>query len=132
MILKLTTSKTQRLIVGFVCLFLVQTSSLRADDIDFERDILPIFKENCFDCHGPDEQESEFRVDSRVALLKGGDLGEPAIVPGDISKSVLITAITYEDSDLAAVSCIRPGFRPPELRSPAFSPPKACLPTTTM
>ena len=73
---------------------------MSAQDIEFERDILPIFKESCLDCHGPDEQESGFRVDSRLALLKGGDYGEPALVPGDVDKSVLINAVTYEDSDL--------------------------------
>ncbi len=95
-----TNSKTLRLITGVACAFLFLIPLLHADEIDFHRDILPILKENCFDCHGPDEQESEFRVDNRVSLLKGGDLGEPAVVPGDIAKSVLITAVSYEDSNL--------------------------------
>ncbi len=88
------------LIVGAVSMLLILTTSLNADEVDFERDILPIFKESCFDCHGPDEQESGFRIDSRVALLKGGDYGEPAVVPGEIEKSILITAVGYEDADL--------------------------------
>lgn len=81
-----------------VTLFLGKAAT--ADEIDFERDVLPIFKESCADCHGADEQESGFRVDSRVALLKGGDWGEPAVVPGDVEKSLLITAISYDDSSL--------------------------------
>jgi len=92
-------SKFRTTIVALFCLFAF-SESLFADDIDFEKDILPIFKESCIDCHGPDEQESSFRVDSRVGLLKGGDWGEPGIVPGDLTKGLLISAIGYEDSNL--------------------------------
>ncbi|MFK7769052.1 MAG: PSD1 and planctomycete cytochrome C domain-containing protein [Mariniblastus sp.] len=87
------------LTVVFACVSFSQVSISLSDEIDFERDIMPIFKESCVDCHGPEEQESGFRVDSRPALLLGGDYGEPAIVPGDIAKSLLITAVEYEDSD---------------------------------
>ncbi|WP_372717196.1 DUF1553 domain-containing protein [Novipirellula sp.] len=70
------------------------------DEIDFQRDIQPIFNESCVDCHGPDEQESNFRVDSRVALLTGGDYGDPGIVPGNAASSLLISAVSYDDPDL--------------------------------
>lgn len=85
---------------ALICSWASQCSNLRSAEIDFNRDILPILTASCLDCHGPDEQESKFRVDSRVALLKGGDLGVPAIKPGDIAKSPLIKAITHEDPDL--------------------------------
>src|SRR5262249_18301741 len=39
------------------------------------------------------------RLDSRDALLKGGDTG-PVIVPGNPDKSLLITAVRYRDKDL--------------------------------
>src|SRR5207245_310647 len=38
-------------------------------------------------------------LDSRQALLKGGDSG-PAVVPGDPEKSLLIQAVRYLDEDL--------------------------------
>ena len=34
------------------------------------------------DCHGVDVQESNLRVDVKASLLRGGDLGEPAILKG--------------------------------------------------
>ena len=56
-----------------------------------------IFKSNCVSCHGGDEPESELRLDSRAAILAGGKSG-PAIVPGDVDSSLLISAV--EDSGL--------------------------------
>ena len=76
-------------------------SEIRAADsevaIDFERDIRPIFEDNCSACHGEDEQESGFRLDSRVGLLRGGDYGQPAIVPGDVAKSYLIDVVSHSE-----------------------------------
>ena len=52
----------------------------------------------CFKCHGGDKVSSKFRVDSREALIKGGE-GGPAIVVGDPKNSPLIQAIAYGDED---------------------------------
>ncbi len=67
---------------------------------DFERDVRPILIRHCFSCHGEEKQESGLRVDSRAALLDGGDRG-PAVVPGNADKSLLIRAISYDTDDLA-------------------------------
>lgn len=90
-------------LILLVCVFSVPTlRGQEADDaIDFNRDVMPIFNQHCMECHGPDEQESGFRLDSRVAILKGGDYGEPGVVPGEVAKSMLISVVTYEDEDLA-------------------------------
>ena len=101
--LPMTKTKTYRnglISIGFAVMASIP-SVMKAEPIDFERDILPIFNDSCLDCHGPDEQESGFRVDSRVALLKGGDYGEPSIVPGDVAKSLLLKVVSHEDPDLA-------------------------------
>jgi cytochrome c553 len=65
----------------------------------FESKVRPIFAEKCFRCHGPEKQKGHLRVDSRTALLTGGDLG-PAIVTGDPEKSLLIKALRHVDDDL--------------------------------
>jgi hypothetical protein len=64
-----------------------------ADPVDFDRDIWPIFESRCLTCHGPKQQKSSLRLDSRSKLLTGGDTG-PALVPGDASKSLLIELVT--------------------------------------
>ncbi|MBP90626.1 MAG: hypothetical protein CMJ64_28605 [Planctomycetaceae bacterium] len=69
------------------------------EQADYVRDIEPIFKQYCFGCHGPKKQESEFRVDVRATLLTGGDLGEPAVVPGKSAESNLIKLVSGVDPD---------------------------------
>jgi mono/diheme cytochrome c family protein len=64
---------------------------------NFAREIQPILEERCLSCHGPEKQESGFRVDRRETLLKGGDSETPAILPGRSGKSELITRITEAD-----------------------------------
>jgi mono/diheme cytochrome c family protein len=61
----------------------------------FESKIRPLLVESCFDCHTADEKGG-LRVDSRAALLKGGDTG-PAIVVGDPDASLLIKAVRHAD-----------------------------------
>ncbi len=68
-------------------------------EINYVRDIWPIFAENCVSCHGPDKQKSGLRVDQRVSLLRGGDIGAPAIVPKELSESYLLHMIELEDPD---------------------------------
>ncbi|MEM1062463.1 MAG: DUF1549 domain-containing protein, partial [Planctomycetota bacterium] len=65
--------------------------------IDYERDIAPIFEDNCIFCHDDFEAESGFRVDLRSSLLKGGDYGLPAVVPGHPEQSYLLEVITHSD-----------------------------------
>src|SRR6516162_504002 len=52
----------------------------------FESKIRPILAENCWKCHGDKKQKGSLRLDSRSALVTGGDSG-PAIVPRYPEKS---------------------------------------------
>jgi hypothetical protein len=65
----------------------------------FEKKIRPLLHAQCFKCHGPEKQKAGLRVDSRSALLKGGDSG-PALVPGAAEKSLLLKALRQTDADL--------------------------------
>ncbi|MEJ7594971.1 MAG: PSD1 and planctomycete cytochrome C domain-containing protein [Planctomycetaceae bacterium] len=69
------------------------------DDTNFfESHIRPVLVEKCIGCHGDQKQSGGLRLDSRDAMLKGGDSGA-AMIPGDVSASHLIQAIRY-DGDL--------------------------------
>ncbi len=65
----------------------------------FETDVRPLLANHCFKCHGPDKQSGELRLDSRAAMLQGGDSG-PAIVPGKPEESLLIEAVKYESFEM--------------------------------
>jgi len=69
--------------------------------VDYEQDIAPIFEANCLDCHGPVKDKSGFRVDLRAQMLKGGDTGFAAIVPGDWEASYLMEVVTHLDEEMA-------------------------------
>jgi hypothetical protein len=64
-------------------------------DNAFEKHVRPVLVEQCFSCHGPKKQMGGLRLDSRAALLKGGDSG-PAVKPGDPDASLLIRAVRHE------------------------------------
>ena len=66
-------------------------------DAQFENQIRPVLVETCFRCHGDSKVSGMLRVDSREALMKGGESGA-AIVPGKPEESLLMKAIQrHED-----------------------------------
>src|ERR1041384_3954772 len=76
-------------------------SSRAADTEFFERKIRPVLVEHCYKCHSAQSEKLKggLHVDTREGLLRGGDTG-PAVVPGDLDKSLLIRALQYKDETL--------------------------------
>ena len=64
--------------------------------VDFRRDILPILEAKCYRCHGETKKEGDLDMTSREGLLKGGNSG-PAIVPGNVEKSLMMELIEFEE-----------------------------------
>src|SRR5688572_10122040 len=62
----------------------------------FEEKVRPLLVEHCLDCHGPQKQESGLRLDSRQAVLKGGDSGEPFAVAGHPEQGLVLKAVRRE------------------------------------
>ena len=64
----------------------------------FVQRVLPLFRTRCFACHGADEDKlkAEFVLLTRDDMLKGGESGVPAVVPGKPGDSPLYLAITRE------------------------------------
>jgi hypothetical protein len=63
--------------------------------VSFTREVLPILSNNCFACHGPDEQQrkTKFHFDTREgAFAKRG-----VIEPGKAAESLLIEMVTHAD-----------------------------------
>jgi len=77
-------------------------SGARADDAadkHFTARVLPLLELRCISCHGPDKVKGGLRMDTREALLKGGENG-PAVVPGKPSDSLLLQAVMHSKKDL--------------------------------
>ncbi len=62
----------------------------------FEKAVRPVLVERCQTCHGGAKQKGGLRLDSRAAILRGGETG-PSVVPGKPAESLLIGAVNYAD-----------------------------------
>ena len=78
-------------------LFLVLAPSVLLA-VDFDREIRPLLQERCVECHGPDKQKGELRLDAKVHAFKGGHDG-PAILAGNADASPLFQRVTSTDED---------------------------------
>ena len=65
----------------------------------FESKVRPLLSQHCVECHGTKEQSGELRLDSSIAITKGGSSG-PIVIPGEPDKSQLVKAIRYADPNL--------------------------------
>jgi mono/diheme cytochrome c family protein len=66
-----------------------------AGDVSYFRDVLPIFRaKNCTGCHQPAKKGGEYVMTEFATLLKGGESGSAAVVPGNPQASYLIEQIT--------------------------------------
>ncbi|WP_255712430.1 DUF1549 domain-containing protein [Rhodopirellula halodulae] len=84
----------------------VSTQRVSADEVvppaenppvSFHADVLPILRSNCFGCHQGAKQLGEYLMTDFDALIRGGESGDPAIVPGDADASYLVNLITSHD-----------------------------------
>lgn len=65
----------------------------------FQDRVQPLMESRCISCHGPEKQKGHLRLDSREAMLKGGDAG-PVIVPGKPAQSLLVQVVLHQKKDL--------------------------------
>jgi len=64
--------------------------------VTFAKDIQPILKDNCLDCHGAQRPKNGLRLDSLEAVLKGSRDNQDVVVPGKSEKSDLVINICWE------------------------------------
>lgn len=72
-----------------------------ADTTFFEAKIRPVLVKHCYECHSAESGKSKggLMLDTKHGIREGGETG-PAVVPGDATKSLLLTAIKHSDPDL--------------------------------
>jgi mono/diheme cytochrome c family protein len=91
----------QRLPFAFALLALAVGVSHAADarkdesgPVSYYKQVRPIFQQHCQGCHQPAKAEGGFVMTSYADLFKKGDHEEPGIVPGHVSKSLIVAQIT--------------------------------------
>lgn len=77
-------------------------STSAPQDVEFQRDIWPLFEVSCIGCHGPMKARANFRVDEREDFFAKAD-PEPLIVPGDSKKSRLIAIVSGQAKNMKSV-----------------------------
>lgn len=82
--------------VMWLCLALTTLSVQAAEkSVDFAREVYPILRKSCFECHGPEEQEGELRLDQKQFAFKT----DHVIVPEDPEFSELVRRIELPKND---------------------------------
>jgi hypothetical protein len=67
-------------------------SAVRAETpVSYAKDIAPVFQKHCLGCHSDAVQKGGLNMERREVILKGGTKRGPGLVPGDPSKSPIVT-----------------------------------------
>ncbi|MCX7385583.1 MAG: hypothetical protein NTX48_02860 [Planctomycetales bacterium] len=86
----------------WLIVLLTVSSFTHAEDVNFNRDIKPILSQNCFQCHGPDDdtRAATLRLDDAESAKNPAESGATAIIASDPEHSELLARITSADPDL--------------------------------
>jgi hypothetical protein len=70
--------------------------------LTFDKDIRPILEKSCVKCHSGEKPKSKYRMDTLQNVIKGGESGDPAIVPSNSAKSPMIAYVSdlVEDMEM--------------------------------
>ena len=66
----------------------------RSSPVDFEKEVLPILKNNCLACHNQTRAKADLVLETPQSILKGGESG-PAVVPRKSEQSLLLKAAAH-------------------------------------
>ena len=70
--------------------------------LTYEKDIKPLLEKSCVKCHSGEKPKSKYRMDSLASVIKGGESGDAAIIPGNSAKSPLVAQVSglIEDMEM--------------------------------
>jgi hypothetical protein len=68
-------------------------ANLGGGQIDYARDVEPIFLAHCTKCHNETKKKGGYRLDRREHVFAAGQSGKVAVLPGKSDESVLIKMV---------------------------------------
>jgi len=80
-------------------LLILTVSPALAAEIDFAHEVAPLLKQHCGKCHLGEQKKGGLSLNTREALLAGGDSGK-VVLPGKSAASDLIERLKSDDKDL--------------------------------
>jgi len=80
--------------ITLACLVMIVPLSAGAE-VDFARDVQPLFEKHCYECHGAKQQKNGFRLDRRSRAMAG--VVRPNIIPGMSSSSRVYRRVLDSD-----------------------------------
>ncbi len=94
-------------IVAFPCVLAREVSAApleiasltRTTTVDFEKEVAPFLRDNCFSCHCKTTTKGGLNMESAELMIKGGDTGS-SLKPGKGAESLLLQAAAHQDDDL--------------------------------
>src|SRR5262245_65671594 len=76
----------------------VHLASAQGRRIDFRRDVEPVLRANCYQCHGAMKASAQLRLDDKELAMKGGISGA-VIIPGNSKASRLMKRVLGEGDE---------------------------------
>ncbi|MEX2214027.1 MAG: c-type cytochrome domain-containing protein [Phycisphaeraceae bacterium] len=73
----------------------IPIADLKRDAVDFQKDILPIFKRSCTACHNSTDAKGDLILESPQTIAKGGESGA-VVVPGKGDESLLLQLASHQ------------------------------------
>ena len=81
----------------------------RKSPVNFEKEVLPLFRKNCLACHNATDAEADVVLESPKAIAESG-FSDPIVVAGEADKSLLFQVLAHreepimppEDNDVGA------------------------------
>src|SRR5438046_6130105 len=67
-----------------------------AQELAFEKAVLPIFQAKCFNCHGEKRQRGGLDLRTKATIVKGGERGS-SLKPGSLKDSLLWDKIRTDE-----------------------------------
>ncbi|MEZ6044357.1 MAG: c-type cytochrome domain-containing protein [Planctomycetaceae bacterium] len=88
-----------KILFSLTALFVLSSTLLQGEEIDYQKQIAPILQKYCVGCHNAEDKDGDFSLQTFAALQEGGVSG-PTFVAGKSADSLLIKVLTGQSETI--------------------------------